>query len=198
MLKVPVLIEGVRLRLRRSTPADAAWTFAAANDAEVMRYMDWPALRAEAEARAYLEGCATRWDAGSEFHWVIEAKPQGQAIGTIACRPKGHAVDFGYFLARAHWGQGLGTEAAQLLVGWLQRQVSIWRIWATADADNTRSAAVLLKAGLVREGVMRKASIRPNFMATAHGSSIQASTPRDTALFAWARDAHPAPQQDHA
>ena len=197
MLKVPVLIEGVRLRLRRSTPADAAWTFAAANDGEVMRYMDWPALRAEAEARAYLEGCAARWDAGSEFHWVIEAKPQGQAIGAMACRPKGHAVDFGYFLARAHWGQGLGTEAAQLLVGWLQRQASIWRIWATADADNLRSAAVLLKAGLVREGVMRKASIRPN-INTLHPSPGQANMPRDTALFAWAREAHPAPQQDSA
>ncbi len=201
MLKVPVLIEGVRLRLRRSTVADAPWTFAAANDREVMRYMDWPALRAEAEARAYLDGCAARWDAGTEFHWVIEAKPQGQAIGTMAFRPKGHAVDFGYFLARAHWGQGLGTEAAQLLVGWLQRQASIWRIWATADADNTRSAAVLLKAGLVCEGVMRKATIRPNFTATHHGSG-QASTPRDTALFAWARDATPAPapapQQDSA
>ena len=197
MLKVPVLIEGVRLRLRRSTPDDAAATFRAAQDAEVMRYLDWPAHRAVADARVYLEGCAARWDAGTEFHWVIEGKPQSNAIGAIACRPKGHAVDFGYFMARAHWGQGLGTEAAQLLVGWLQRQATIWRVWATADADNTRSAAVLLKAGLLREGVMRKASIRPNFL-TAEPSPGQTNTPRDTALFAWARESGPAPQQDPA
>lgn len=196
MLKVPVLIEGVRLRLRRSTPLDAAWTFSAAQDPEVMRYMDWPAHHAEAEARAYLEGCAVRWDAGTEFHWMIEHKANGATLGSIACRPKGHAVDFGYFLARPHWGQGLGTEAAQLLVGWLQRQNGIWRIWATADADNTRSAAVLRKAGLVKEGVMRKASIRPNFFA--HAGSEPTITPRDTALFAWAREAGPAPQQDMA
>lgn len=173
-----MLIEGVRLRLRRSTPVDAAWTFGAASDAELMRYMDWPAHREVGDARAYLEGCAVRWDAGSEFHWVIERKPAGEAIGAIACRPHGHAVDFGYFLARAHWGQGLGTEAARLLVGWLQRQSSVLRIWATADTANTRSTAVLLKAGLVQEGVMRRATLRPNI----------GGPPRDTALFAWVRE----------
>ncbi len=178
MLQAPVVIEGVRLRLRRSTPADAPWTYRAAHDAEVMRFMDWPAHRGEADARIYLDGCAARWDAGTEFHWIIERKPGADAIGAIACRPKGHAVDFGYFLARPHWGQGLGGEAAQLLVGWLQRQREVLRIWATADAENARSAAVLLKAGLQREGVMRKASVRPNI----------GGAPRDTALFAWVRE----------
>ena len=188
VLKAPVLIEGVRLRLRRSTPADAAWTFRAAHDAELMRYMDWPAHRAESDARDYLEGCAARWDAGTEFHWVIERKPGGEAIGAIACRPHGHAVDFGCFLARPHWGQGLGTEAARLLVGWLQRQSGVVRIWATADAANTRSAAVLVKAGLVHEGVMRKATLRPNI----------GGAPRDTALFAWAREDAAASTKDPA
>lgn len=178
MLKAPVLIEGVRLRLRRSTPADAPWTFRAAADAELMRYMDWPAHRDEGDARAYLEGCAARWDAGTEFHWMIERKPGGEAIGAIACRPHGHAADFGCYVVRAHWGQGLGTEAAQLLVGWLRRQTGIVRIWATADTANTRSAAVLMKAGLVQEGVMRRATVRPNLGAA----------PRDTALFAWVRE----------
>ena len=188
MLKAPVLIEGVRLRLRRSTVADAPWTFIAASDAELMRYMDWPAHRTEGDARAYLEGCAARWDAGAEFHWVIERKPGGEPIGAVACRPHGHAVDFGYFLARAHWGQGLGSEAARLLVGWLQRQSDIVRIWATADTANLRSTAVLLKAGLVQEGVMRKATVRPNI----------GGAPRDTALFAWVRDDAVASNKDPA
>jgi [ribosomal protein S5]-alanine N-acetyltransferase len=196
MLKVPVLMEGVRLRLRRSTPMDAPWTFAAARDEEVMRYLDWPAHRTESEARSYLEGCAARWDAGTEFHWMIEHKASATTVGSIACRPKGHAVDFGYFLARPHWGQGLGSEAARLLVGWLQRQPSVWRIWATADIDNTRSAEVLRKAGLTQEGVMRKASIRPNFSRQTPAEPN--ATPRDTALFAWARNASPAAPQESA
>ena len=175
VLRVPVLIEGVRLRLRRSTPADAEAIYAMATDADVMRYMEWPMPRALAETRDHLQGYAARWQAGTEHHWMIERKPQGPAIGSIACRIKGHAADFGYFLAREHWGHGLAAEAALLLLGWLQRQGSIVRIWATTDADNTRSAAVLRKAGLQQEGLLRKATVRPQL----------GPEPRDAVLFAW-------------
>ena len=178
MLKVPVLIEGVRLRLRRSTPDDAAATYRAAHDAEVMRFMDWPAHRAETDARAYLDGCAARWDSGSEYHWVIEAKSAREMLGAIACRVHGHAADFGYFLARPGWDKGYATEAAALLVAWLRRQPSILRIWATTDHQNEASAAVLRKLGLQLEGIMRRATLRPNI----------GGPPRDTALYAWTRD----------
>lgn len=183
----PVIIEGVRLRLRRSSPDDAPHAFAAAADAEVMKYLDWPAQRSQAEARAYLEGCEQRWRSGAEFHWMVELKPAAAAgvaggraiVGSIACRVHGHAADFGYLLASAAWGRGYGTEAAALLVGWLQRQPEIVRIWATTDVDNVRSARVLEKVGLLREGVMRKATVRPQM----------GGGPRDSALYAWVREA---------
>ena len=173
-LHVPVLIEGVRLRLRRSAPADAAATFAVARDAQVMRYMEWPAPERLADTQAFFDGCAARWQSATEYHWMVERKADSTAIGCIACRIRGHAADFGYFLARAHWGQGHATEAAGLLVSWLRRQQSIVRIGATTDVDNLASAAVLLKVGLQREGVMRRATVRPNL----------SSAPRDTLIFA--------------
>ena len=173
-LRVPVLIEGARLRLRRSTPADAEVTHAMATDVELMRYMEWPIPRALADTRGYLEGCAARWQAGTEHQWMIERKPAGPAIGSIARHIKGHAADFGYFVAREHRGHGLATEAALLLLGLLQRQGSIVRIWATSDAGNVRSAAVLRKAGLQQEGLLRKATMRPQL----------GPAPRDTVLFA--------------
>ena len=175
--QTPVLIEGLRLRLRRSTPADAAAVYRMGQDAEVMRYMEWPANQNVDETRHYLEGCAARWDAGTEYHWMIEIKTAREAAGCISCRPRGHAADFGYFLARERWGQGYGGEAAALLVGWLRRQAGIVRIWATTDNENARSAAVLRKAGLQLEGVMRKATLRPNI----------GGPPRDTALYALVR-----------
>lgn len=174
----PVLIEGVRLRLRRSTPDDAPSTFRAGAHAEVMRYMDWPAHRSEADARAYLEGCQARWEAGTEYHWVIVDKRSAAVIGSIACRVQGHACDFGCLLAHEAWGQGLGTEAAGLMVGWLRRQPEILRVWATTDPENTRSMRVLGKLGLEAEGVLRMATWRPQI----------GGQPRDTAVYAWVRD----------
>ena len=61
---------------------------------------------------------------------------------------------------------------------WLRRQPTVLRIWATTDADNTRSAAVLGKVGLQLEGVMRKATLRPNI----------GGGPRDTLLYASVKD----------
>lgn len=174
----PVLIEGVRLRLRRSTPDDAPSTFRAASDAEVMRYLDWPAHRSESDARAYLQGCQSRWEAGTEYHWVIVDKRSTAVVGSIACRMVGHAADFGCLLAREAWGQGLGTEAGSLLVGWLQRQPEILRIWATADCENLRSLRVLSKIGLQPEGVLRMSTWRPQL----------GGRPRDTAVLAWVRE----------
>lgn len=180
-LQPPSLITGVRVQLRRSTPDDAAAVFEAAADPEVMHFLDWPAHRDVEDARAYLQGCAARWAAGTEHHWVIEPRGGGGLLGAITCRPnrppQAHAVDLGYLLARPAWGQGLGTEAGRLLVGWLQRQPSVLRIWATTDVDNTRSAALLQRLGLQREGLLRMTTVRPRL----------GPLPRDTLLFAWCR-----------
>jgi [ribosomal protein S5]-alanine N-acetyltransferase len=182
----PVLIEGVRLRLRRATPDDAAVLFALADDAEVMRHMDWPRAAGVHDTRVHLEGADRRWSAGTEHQYLVLAKPGGEAIGSISYRVHGsHAVDFGYLIGRPFWGRGFGSEAATLLVGWLQRQSGLVRIWATCDAENTRSAAVLAKAGLQLEGRLRRATLRPNIGPPGN------TTPRDTLLYAWVREEAP-------
>jgi RimJ/RimL family protein N-acetyltransferase len=177
-MKVPVLIEGARVRLRQAVPADAAALFALVDDAEVMRHMDWPRARSVEDTRVHLVSVAQRWDAGTEHQYLILHKPEAQVVGSIAFRPHGHHADFGYVLGRRHWGQGLGTEAAQLVVQWLRRQAGIVRVWATCDADNARSAAVLQKAGLMFEGRLRRATVRPNLGPQA----------RDTLMYAWVRE----------
>lgn len=180
-MQAPVLIEGVRVRLRQARPADAAALFALVDDADVMRHMDWPRARSVDDTRAHLEGVLHRWDAGTEHQYLILRKPEAQPVGSIAFRPHGFHVDFGYLLGRAHWGQGLATEAAQLLVRHLQRQPGVVRIWATCDADNGASAAVLKNVGLQFEGRLRRAHLRPNF------EPQRGATPRDTLMHAWVR-----------
>ncbi|NHA68846.1 GNAT family N-acetyltransferase [Phycicoccus flavus] len=54
----------------------------------------------------------------------------------------------GYALARSAWGQGLGTELAQVLAG-VGRELGL-PVWADAYAENPASCRVLEKTGLVR------------------------------------------------
>ena len=143
-----------------------------------MRYLDWPHPRSVAETQAHLQAVDERWQRGQEHQYLALRKSDGAPLGSLAFRPRAHSADFGFVFGRAHWGQGHGSEAAALLVGWLRRQPVLVRLWATCDVDNRASARVLEKAGLQHEALMRRASLRPNL-----GGAI-----RDTRLYAWVRD----------
>lgn len=174
----PETIDGALVRLRRATPKDAPALFLAAASPDVMKYMTWPAQARDSETRSHLEGAEQRWIDGTEYQWIIEDRSTNSLVGTISFRPTAHAADFGYFLAKSYWSKGMASEAATLVVNWLKVQPEIFRIWATADAENIRSHTVLERLGLYREGVLRMATYRPNI----------GGQPRDTALYAWCKD----------
>ena len=75
---------------------------------------------------------------------------------------KHYRVLIAYHLARAEWGKGYATEAAQALVGLGAGQPRIFRIWTVCDIDNTASVRVLEKLGMRREGILKRWSIHPN------------------------------------
>lgn len=173
----PVRMQSAQVVLRKVEPADDTALFAAASDPEVVRFMDWPKVLHLADVSARLQQADARWSSGEEYQWAIVDPQSGDVVGTISCRRRGHAVDFGYFLRRSAWGQGLASAAAGLVVSWLRSEPSVRRIWATTDARNERSIRILERLGLEREGLLRKATIRPNI----------GPDPRDTVLYAWVR-----------
>jgi RimJ/RimL family protein N-acetyltransferase len=159
----PTLLETARLHLRRPVLADAPLIFAAyAQDPEVTRYLVWrphPKVSVtEGNLARYLEA----WDQGSSFSWVITRKPDGGPIGRIELRVPDHRAELLFALARAHWGQGLMTEAAGAVVGWAREQPRLRRIWAVGDVENRAAARVLEKVGMEREGVLRRWLVHPN------------------------------------
>jgi len=96
----------------------------------------------------------------------------------IDVRPHAHRADFGYVLARAHWGKGFMPEAISAVVKVAFTLPSLVRMEATCDVDNKASARALEKAGFSREGLLRKYIIHPNI-------SLE---PRDSLLYAITRE----------
>jgi RimJ/RimL family protein N-acetyltransferase len=80
----------------------------------------------------------------------------------ITARVDGFKWELGYVLARSQWNQGYMTEAVKAVTGWALAQPEIYRVWAVCDVDNVVSARVLEKAGMRREGLMRRWSVHPN------------------------------------
>jgi RimJ/RimL family protein N-acetyltransferase len=67
-------------------------------------------------------------------------------------RPSG-AVEFGYWIARAHWGRGLATEAGRALVD-IAKALGLARLEASHFLDNPASGRVLEKLGFQSTGII--------------------------------------------
>lgn len=155
-------METTRLLLRAPTEKDVDAIFEYASDAEVTAFMDWRRHCAREEVLAYLSRTQAAWSSGTEFSWAITEKGEDRVIGGISIRIRSSDADFGYVLNRRFWNRGITTEAATAVTAWAMATRRLPRIWATCDAENFRSARVLEKLGLRREGFVPGGMIRPN------------------------------------
>jgi len=156
-MRAPEIIETERLVLRPPRPPDAHVIFDLyARDAEVTRYLVWKPHADPGMTEAFIAACIERRENGTGFPWVIERRAGGQLLGMLDLRPDGFKMDMGYVLARPFWGKGYASEAARAVVDWAIAQAGIYRVWATCDVENLASARVLEKAGMQREGLLRR------------------------------------------
>jgi ribosomal-protein-alanine N-acetyltransferase len=146
MPRPPENIATARLRLAPPRREDAPEVFAAyGGDPEVTRYLTW---------RPYAEP--------GPLAYLIRLARTGVVAGSIGFVLDGNRATFGYVLGRSHWGQGLMTEALRALLDWTDGEPEIFRAWAFCDVDNPASARVMEKAGMTREGILRRWHVAPN------------------------------------
>ena len=159
MPRPPATFATSRLSGRPPRADDAAAVLAAyANDPEVTRYLSWRAYDRVEPLTAFLRECEAHWERGDgHLAWLLSLKGTTTPIGSIGItlEPGGKAM-FGYVLAKKFWGHGFATEALTHLVNWSLSQPQIWRAWAFCDAENPASARVMEKAGMAREGLLRR------------------------------------------
>jgi RimJ/RimL family protein N-acetyltransferase len=142
-----------RLLLRPGFPEDAPALAAAIGDERIARNLanvPWPyGLR---DAEAFL--AAPR---DPVLPSLLIAERTGNApriVGAcgLARRPSG-AVELGYWIASAHWGRGIATEAGRALVD-IARTLRLPSLEASHFLDNPASARVLEKLGFTPTGVV--------------------------------------------
>ncbi len=162
-MELATIVETSRLRLRSPSMDDASAIFTLyAQDPEVTKYLVWRPHQSIETTRDFLRRCAAVREHGTVFPWVITRKEDDQLLGMVELRVDGYRAELGYVLARPFWGQGFATEAVRGLVALALAQATIYRVWAVCDTENHASTRVLEKAGMQREGVLRRWSIHPN------------------------------------
>jgi RimJ/RimL family protein N-acetyltransferase len=173
----PEILETDRLRLRRPVVEDAKAIFSQyAQDPEVTKYLTWRPHQRIETVHEFLRVGLIAWDEGNSFQWVIVRKQDDQLIGMIGIRPAEHKLEMGYVLARSYWGNGYMTEAVKALIDWALAQEDIYRVWAVCDVDNIASSRVMERAGMKREGILRRWSLHPTLSDEPRDSYCYAIT----------------------
>lgn len=166
-----------RALLRPPREDDAEAIFAYASDPAVCRYVGFPRHTSVEDARGFVEMAAAGWRGENPMRpYVVELRATGEVVGATGYE-LAHGASIGYVLAPRMWGQGLATEIARAQVEAARQAPSIFRVWALCDAEHGASARVMEKAGLLREGVLRRWAVHPNL----------GPEPRDCVVYALAR-----------
>ncbi|MDB6168868.1 MAG: GCN5-related N-acetyltransferase [Verrucomicrobia bacterium] len=163
MLRPPETFLTARLAARRATVADAPAVLAAyANDETVTRYLSWKAHADVKPVEEFLGHAEEAWRTGKgAMPWLLHLRDTSELAGSIGVSLGTGSAMFGYVLAKKHWHRGLMAEALSSLVEWSLAQPSIYRAWAFCDVENPASVRVMEKAGMQREGVLRRWHVCP-------------------------------------
>ena len=88
--------------------------------------------------------------------WKMTLKQDGAAIGDLCFKgaPQNGAVEWGYGLNEAYWGQGYMTEAARVMLDWAFCQKDVYVVEAETLAYNAASQRVLTKLDFKPTGTL--------------------------------------------
>lgn len=174
-MKPPDRFETEHLILRKPRIEDAQAIFEGyAQDPEVTRYLTWKPHQNIRETEEFLLACGQLWRTGKDFACAITLKEDDKLIGMFGLHPQKLKIEVGYGLARPYWGKGFMTEILKAVIDWALAQPDIFRVQAYCDVDNLGSARVMEKAGMEREGLLRRYVLHPNI----------SDEPRDVYLYA--------------
>jgi RimJ/RimL family protein N-acetyltransferase len=148
------IFETERLILREYLPPDLEYFLPMLADREVIRYLiltdPWPREKVE----KWLNSCQRVWDEKAYGFWILEHKRDHRPIGWggLNWLPETEETEVLYALDRPYWGQGLATETARFSVKYGFETVELEEIIGLAVPENTASARVLEKCGLIFTG----------------------------------------------
>jgi len=150
-----LFLEGPRVELRTIEEADLPFLRDTLNAPAVRRHLfPRPPFNLKQE-REYFDTVVSDDD---EINLLITI--DGEPVGPIGLSPADSitgTTEIGLFMAEAWWGQGYGTEAAELCTAYAFDERRFHRVIARVVADNEASRRVWEKLGYREEATLREA-----------------------------------------
>jgi len=155
------------ITLRDFQPQDAPHIIKTLNDEQVTRYLSskipFPYTHADAD-----------WwiNQGSKNGIIKAIVVNGEFAGCIGITSGefeySHSGEIGYWLNKAHWGQGIITRAIELICEEAFAQSNLNRIFGAVFAGNIASEKALTNNGFEAEAVLKQAIYKNGVFYNSH------------------------------
>lgn len=152
------ILDTERLRLRTIDTADAAFYLELLNSEAFIANIGDRGVRTLAAARdAIAAGPVAMQAARGHSVYVVELKASAMPVGMAGLikRDTLADVDLGYALLPSYFRRGYAIEAARALLRHARDDLKLPRLQAITSLHNEASHALLLKIGMVYQGVLK-------------------------------------------
>jgi RimJ/RimL family protein N-acetyltransferase len=148
----------IEIRFYEERDASALYEAARESIGEVHPWLPWchpdyTLQEAEEWIATHAEGRAS----GTHYQFAIVEREERflGGCGLSEVNTVHRLANLGYWVRSSATGRGVAPAAVRALVDWAFRETEIIRLEIVAAVDNRRSQRVALKAGALREGVLR-------------------------------------------
>jgi [ribosomal protein S5]-alanine N-acetyltransferase len=152
-------VETKRLILRPFEMADAGTVQLLAGDRAIAdTTLNIPHPYEDGVAEQWIATHQPKFEAGELVNFAIVLRATGECIGAIGLVISGRfdRAELGYWIGRPFWNKGYCTEAARAVLAYGFTELNLNRIHASHLSRNPASGQVMLKLGMVKEGLFRQ------------------------------------------
>lgn len=104
-------------------------------------------------------------DKNQFFIFIISTHPEGIPIGEIQIQLNWEEIkewEIGYTLHPDYWGNGYASEASKMLLTHVFENLKAHKVVAFCNANNKKSAALMERIGMKRDGLLREGRLWHN------------------------------------
>ena len=152
-------LETSRLTLRPVHPDDLPHIYRGLSHPEVIPYYGVSFATLEETERVQMTWYASLREQQTGIWWVIFDRTTKEFMGAGGFNDWNHdhrKAEIGFWLLPEYWGQGIMTEAMQLLFRYGFDTMNLHRIEGYVESGNRKSRRAVEKTGFAHEGTMRE------------------------------------------
>gem|GEM_PF-69328 len=155
---IPVL-KSQRLSLRPFRPSDAPLVAQMASDYDLYRTtLNLPHPYTLSDAQVWIALHEKHLHEKGFYTWAIEVTDTGTLVGCLSIGQNltQHDAEVGYWIGKAYWNNGYGTEGTMLAIDFAFKALAVNKVIGRYFAVNPASGKIMAKCGMIFEGVLKE------------------------------------------